>query len=88
MPALIGVSLDSRRCRSRQQQARRGHLSGDDPRRAEWLWFLQTEPAPPPNSGMAATLDETMAQLKRRYQQVQGQDVMRQRTLNALSVRS
>jgi hypothetical protein len=27
----------------------------------KWLWFLQTEPAPPPNSGKADTLNEAKA---------------------------
>ena len=34
---------------------------------AKWRWFLQTEPAPPPNQGMADTLDEAKAGFKRRY---------------------
>jgi hypothetical protein len=39
---------------------------------AKWLWFLQTEPALPLNSGMADTLDEAKAQFKRRYTEVKG----------------
>jgi hypothetical protein len=35
-----------------------------------WLWLLQTEPAPPPNSGMATTIEEAAAAFKRRYQDV------------------
>jgi hypothetical protein len=35
-----------------------------------WLWFLQTEPAPPPNSGVAGSLEEAKAGFKVRYQQV------------------
>jgi hypothetical protein len=38
----------------------------------KWPWFLQTEPAPPPNSGKADTLDEAKAAFKRRYQQMKG----------------
>jgi hypothetical protein len=38
----------------------------------KWLWFLQTEPAPPPNSGTAGSLEEAAAQFKRRYQEVKG----------------
>lgn len=33
----------------------------------KWLWFLQTDPAPPPNSGMADTLDDAKAAFARRY---------------------
>jgi hypothetical protein len=36
----------------------------------KWRWFLQTSPAPPPNQGMANTLDEAEAGFKRRYEQV------------------
>jgi hypothetical protein len=36
----------------------------------KWLWFLQTEPAPLPNSGKADTLDEAKTQFKQRYLQV------------------
>jgi hypothetical protein len=35
-----------------------------------WLWFLQTEPAPPPNSGMASSLEGAKAAFKLRYMQV------------------
>jgi hypothetical protein len=38
----------------------------------KWRWFLQTAPAPPPNSGMADTLEEAKAGFKRRYAQVRG----------------
>jgi hypothetical protein len=38
----------------------------------KWLWFLQTEPAPPPNTGMADTLEEAKAEFKARYAQVRG----------------
>jgi hypothetical protein len=34
------------------------------------MWFLQTEPAPPPNSGKADTLEEAKAAFKRRYVEV------------------
>jgi hypothetical protein len=37
-----------------------------------WLWFLQTEPAPPPNQGVAGTLEEAKAEFKRRYAEVRG----------------
>jgi hypothetical protein len=36
----------------------------------KWLWFLQTGPAPPPNQGMADTLDEAKAALAKRYDEV------------------
>jgi hypothetical protein len=39
---------------------------------AKWLWFLQTEPALPLNSGMADTLEEAKVQFKRRYAEVKG----------------
>lgn len=35
-----------------------------------WLWFLQVERTPPPNTGMANTLEEAKAALARRYEQV------------------
>jgi hypothetical protein len=38
----------------------------------KWLWFLQTEPAPPPNSGKAESLEEAKAAFKRRYAEVKG----------------
>jgi hypothetical protein len=34
-----------------------------------WLWFLQTEPGPPPNQGMASSLEEAMAEFKRKARQ-------------------
>jgi len=34
----------------------------------KWLWFLQT--APPPNQGIADTLEEAKAALAARYEQV------------------
>ncbi len=36
------------------------------------MWFLQTTPAPPPNSGTADTLDEAKAAFKKRYAEVKG----------------
>jgi hypothetical protein len=36
----------------------------------KWLWFLQTVPAPPPNQGIADTLEEARAALGARYEQV------------------
>ena len=36
----------------------------------KWLWFLQAEPTPPSNSGIADSLDEAKAQFERRYQEV------------------
>jgi hypothetical protein len=38
----------------------------------KWLWLLQTELAPPPNSGRAGTLEEAQTAFKRRYQEVKG----------------
>jgi hypothetical protein len=38
----------------------------------KWMWFLQTEPAPPPNSGIADALEEAKQAFKRRYQEVKG----------------
>ncbi len=38
--------------------------------KTKWLWFLQTMPAPPPNQGTAATLDEAKAALVKRYEEV------------------
>jgi hypothetical protein len=35
----------------------------------KWLWFLQTEPAPSPNNGVADTLDEAKAALAKRYEE-------------------
>src|SRR5262245_30528942 len=39
---------------------------------ARWRWFLQTDPAPPPNSGVAGSLEEAKAQFKLRYAEVKG----------------
>jgi hypothetical protein len=36
----------------------------------KWHWFLQTMPAPPPNSGVTNTLDEAKAALVKRYEEV------------------
>jgi hypothetical protein len=36
----------------------------------KWLWFLQTEPVPPPNSGKADSIEEAEAAFKRRYAEV------------------
>jgi hypothetical protein len=36
----------------------------------KWRWFLQTVPAPPPNGGLANTLDEAKAAVAARYEQV------------------
>ena len=36
----------------------------------KWMWFLQTEPASPPNSGKADSLEEAKAQYKRRDAEV------------------
>jgi hypothetical protein len=38
----------------------------------KWRWFLQTVPAPPPNSGVAETLGPAKAEFKRRYAEVRG----------------
>jgi hypothetical protein len=38
----------------------------------KWLWFLQTDPAPPPNQGMADTLDEAKGAFNQRYEEVKG----------------
>ena len=40
------------------------------PTGVKWLWFLQVEGAPPPNKGIADTLDEAKAALAKRYQEV------------------
>jgi hypothetical protein len=37
-----------------------------------WLWFLQTEPAPPANSGTALSAEGAKATFKRRYTEVTG----------------
>jgi len=37
---------------------------------SRWMWFLQTEPAPPPNSDKADTLEDAKAAFKRRYAEV------------------
>jgi len=36
------------------------------------MWFLQAEPTPPPNSGVAASLEEAKAAFKWRYAEVKG----------------
>jgi len=35
-----------------------------------WVWCLQTDPAPPPNRGVADTLDEAKAAFAKRYEEV------------------
>jgi hypothetical protein len=36
----------------------------------KWRWFLHSEPAPPPNSGIADTLDEAKAAFAKRYAEI------------------
>jgi hypothetical protein len=36
------------------------------------MWFLQTEPAPPPNSGKIDSLEEAKQTFKRRYAEMKG----------------
>jgi hypothetical protein len=48
------------------------HGGPSDHFRQSGLWFLQTEPTPPPNSGKADTLDEAKADFKARYAEVKG----------------
>jgi hypothetical protein len=36
----------------------------------KWVWCLQTDPAPPPNTGVADTLDDAKAAFKKRYEEV------------------
>jgi hypothetical protein len=36
----------------------------------KWLWFLQTDSATPPNSGVADSLDEAKAAFAKRYAEV------------------
>jgi hypothetical protein len=36
----------------------------------KWRWFLQPEPAPPPNSGVTGSLEEAKAGFKRRFAEV------------------
>ena len=36
----------------------------------KWVWWLQTSPAPPPNTGIADTLDDAKVAFKKRYEQV------------------
>jgi hypothetical protein len=38
----------------------------------KWKWLLETELAPPPNGGLADTLEEAAAAFKRRYAEVTG----------------
>jgi hypothetical protein len=40
------------------------------PAGVKWLWTLQVVRAPPPNKGIADTLDEAKAALAKRYQEV------------------
>ena len=46
-----------------------GRIYRSDPK---WVWLLETEPGPQPNSGAANTLEEAAAAFKRRYQEVKG----------------
>jgi hypothetical protein len=36
----------------------------------KWVWCVQTDPAPPPNTGIADTLDDAKAAFKKRYEEV------------------
>ena len=36
----------------------------------KWLWFQQVVRAPPPNHGIADTLDDAKAALAKRYEEV------------------
>jgi len=36
----------------------------------KWVWLLQMAPVPPPNEGVADTLDEARAALAKRYREV------------------
>jgi hypothetical protein len=36
----------------------------------KWVWCLQTDPAPPPNTGIADTLDDAKVAFKKRYEEV------------------
>ena len=40
------------------------------PAGVKWLWSLQVARAPPPNEGIADTLDEAKAAFAKRYQEV------------------
>jgi hypothetical protein len=40
------------------------------PEGAKWLWSLQVARAPPPNQGIADTLNEAKAALARRYEEL------------------
>jgi hypothetical protein len=44
----------------------RAYINGEP----KWRRFLQTVPAPPPNQGMADTLDEAKAALAKHYDEV------------------
>jgi hypothetical protein len=43
-------------------------------REPKWLWFVQTQPATPPNSGVASSLEDAKAAFKRRYTEVKGSE--------------
>jgi len=36
----------------------------------KWVWCLQTDSAPPPNTGIADTLDGAKAAFRKRYEEV------------------
>jgi hypothetical protein len=36
----------------------------------KWVWCLQTDPAPPPNTGIADGLDDAKAAFAKRYEEV------------------
>jgi hypothetical protein len=40
------------------------------PAGVKWLWSLQVARAPPPNKGIADTLDEAKSALAKRYQEI------------------
>jgi hypothetical protein len=52
------------------------HAETSKASRIKWLWFLQVAPAPPPNQGIADTLEEAKAALAARYGQVKRERCM------------
>ena len=57
-------------------------------REPKWLWFLQTQPATPPNSGVASSLEDAKAAFKRGVCVVPSSDPAAANTRSRISPRS
>jgi hypothetical protein len=54
-----------------------GRIHKDTTHEARWIWSVNTSPypAPPPNNGLAQTLEEAKVAFKQRYEEMKAQGV-------------